>query len=104
MITKERLKYLLLDLLIADGNETNLMSKEAQNKYSILITEVTKAYYDIRFRGNEKCECHPEYAIKRLLEDKELSEFLKENKFYNVLQEHIKDYNPKINARIYREW
>lgn len=104
MITKERLKYLLLDLLIADGNETIFMSKEAQNKYSRLITEVTKVYYDIRFCGNEKCECHPEYAIKRLLEDKELSEFLKENKFYNVLQEHIKDYNPKINARIYREW
>lgn len=52
----------------------------------------------------KKCECHPEYAIKRLLKDKELSEFLKENKFYNVLQEHIKDYNPKVNARIYREW
>lgn len=82
MITKERLKYLLLDLLIADGNETIFMSKEAQNKYSRLIAVVTKAYYDIRFCGNEKCECHPEYAIKRLLEDKELSEFLIKNNFF----------------------
>ena len=56
------------------------MSKEAQNKYSMLITEVTKAYYDIRFCGNKGCVCHPERDIELLLQDKELSEFLKENK------------------------
>ena len=71
---------MLLDLLIEDGNKTNLMSKEAQNKYSMLITEVTKAYYDIRFCGNKGCVCHPERDIELLLQDKELSEFLKENK------------------------
>lgn len=70
---------MLLDLLIEDGNKTNLMSKEAQNKYSMLITVVAKAYYDIRFCGNKWCVCHPERDIELLLQDKELSEFLKEN-------------------------
>lgn len=101
MITKKRLKYLMLDLLITDGNEAIFMSKEGQSKYSRLITVVAKAYYDIRFCGNKGCVCHPEQDIKLLLQDKELSEFLKENKFYNVLQEHIKDYEPKVNCRIY---
>lgn len=54
MITKERLKYLLLDMLIKDGNETNFMNKEGQNKYRMLIIELAKAYYDIRFCGNKK--------------------------------------------------
>lgn len=103
MITKERLKYLLLDMLIADGNETIFMSKEAQNKYSRLIVLVTKAYYDIRFCGNKVCVCHPEHDIKLLLQDKELSDFLKKNRFYYVLQEHIEDYNPKVNIRIHEE-
>lgn len=103
MITKKRLKYLMLDLLITDGNEAIFMSKEGQSKYSRLIAVVTKAYYDIRFCGNKGCVCHPERDIELLLQDKELSEFLKENKFYNVLQEHIKDYEPKVNTRIYRE-
>lgn len=104
MITKERLKYLMLDLLIADGNETIFMSKEAQSKYSRLIAVVVKSYYDIRFCSNKGCVCHPEYDIKLLLQDKELSDFLKENKFYNVLQEYVKDYDPKVNTRIYGEW
>lgn len=104
MITKERLKYLLLDLLIADGNETIFMSKEAQNKYSRLIAVVTKAYYDIRFCGNKGCACHSEHDIKLLLQNKELSDFLKENRFYDVLQEYVKDYDPKVNTRIYGEW
>lgn len=103
MITKKRLKYLMLDMLITDGNETNFMSKEGQSKYSRLIAVVAKAYYDIRFCSNKGCVCHPEYDIELLLQDKELSEFLKENKFYNVLQEYVKDYNPKVNTRIYRE-
>ncbi len=103
MIAKERLKYLMLDMLITDGNETNSMSKEGQNKYSMLITVVAKAYYDIRFCSNKGCVCHPEHDIKLLLQDKELSEFLKENRFYDVLQEHIEDYEPKVNARIYGE-
>lgn len=30
MIAKERLKYLMLDMLITDGNETNSMSKEGK--------------------------------------------------------------------------
>lgn len=54
MITKKRLKYLMLDLLITDGNEAIFMSKEGQNKYRMLIIEVTKTYYDIRFCGNKK--------------------------------------------------
>ena len=49
MITKERLKYLMLDMLITDGNETIFMSKEGQSKYNRLIAVVAKAYYDIRF-------------------------------------------------------
>lgn len=103
MITKKRLKYLMLDLLITDGNEAIFMSKEGQSKYSRLIAVVAKAYYDIRFCSNKGCVCHPEYDIKLLLQDKELSNFLKENDFYNLLQEHIKDYEPKVNCRIYRE-
>lgn len=103
MITKKRLKYLMLDLLITDGNEAIFMSKEGQSKYSRLIVAVAKAYYDIRFCSSKGCICHPEHDIKLLLQNKELSNFLKENDFYNLLQEHIKDYNPKINARIYRE-
>lgn len=103
MLIKERLKYLLLDMLIADGNETIFMSKEGQSKYSRLITVVAKAYYDIRFCSNKGCVCHPEYDIKLLLQDKELSDFLKENRFYDVFQEHIEDYEPKVNARIYEE-
>lgn len=102
MITKKRLKYLMLDLLITDGNEAIFMSKEGQSKYSRLIAVVAKAYYDIRFCSNKGCVCHPEHDIKLLLRDKELSDFLKENRFYDVLQEHIEDYNPKVNTRIYR--
>ena len=101
MITKKRLKYLMLDLLITDGNEAIFMSKEGQSKYSRLIAVVAKAYYDIRFCSNKGCVCHPEHDIKLLLRDKELSDFLKENKFYDVLQEHIEDYEPKVNCRIY---
>lgn len=103
MITKERLKHLLLDMLIEDGNSVYFLSKEGQSKYSRLINVVAKAYYDIRFCSNKGCVCHPEYDIKLLLQDKELSDLLKENKVYNVLQEYVKDYNPKVNTRIYRE-
>lgn len=101
MITKKRLKYLMLDLLITDGNEAIFMSKEGQSKYSRLIAVVAKAYYDIRFCSNKGCVCHPEHDIKLLLRDKELSDFLKENRFYDVLQEHIEDYEPKVNCIIY---
>lgn len=104
MITKERLKYLMLDMLIEDGNSVHFLSKEGQSKYSRLIAVVVKAYYDIRFCSNKGCVCHPEYDIELLLRDKELSEFLKENRFYDVLQEYVKDYDPKVNTRIYGEW
>ena len=60
MIAKERLKYLMLDMLITDGNETIFMSKEAQNKCSRLIAVVAKAYYVIRFCSNKGCVCHPD--------------------------------------------
>lgn len=103
MLIKERLKYLLLDMLIEDGGSVHFLSKEGQSKYSRLIAVVAKAYYDIRFCGNKGCVCHPEHDIKLLLQDKELSDFLKENRFYDVLQEHIEDYEPKVNARIYGE-
>ena len=101
MMIKERLKYLLLDMLIEDGNSVYFLSKEEQSKYSRLINVVAKAYYDIRFCSNKGCICQPEHDIKLLLQDKELSDFLKANDFYNLLQEYIKDYEPKVNYRIY---
>lgn len=101
MIKKKELKALMLNMLIIDGNETNLISIDGQNKYRKLLIAVTKSYYDIRFCSYKKCQCHPENEIKLLMKDKELSEFLKDNKLYDILQEYIKDYSPNINNIIY---
>ena len=72
---------IILQLLILDGNETNLIEEEFSNtsydEYKDFTLEFIKKRYDVRFCGLGKCACHPEHKLRQYLNNKSLMDFLK---------------------------
>ena len=74
---------ILKEILILDGNETCCLDNDTYLYFQMLIVELTKVKYNIRYCGNKNCPCHPESDIKKILEKESLVDFLKENKLYD---------------------
>jgi hypothetical protein len=55
-----------------------------------------KSKYDIRYCSNNQCPCHPETKIRRLLSNKELSQFLEEEHLYNTIIKIINETNESV--------
>ena len=68
---------ILINLLTLDGNETNyIKDSEIYLLYKDLMIEVVKIEKNIRYCNRKDCPCQPEYKIRKLLEDKQLVDFL----------------------------
>lgn len=86
---------ILTNILMLDGNEsTSIRSVTTAINFSYLIVELAKIKYNIRYCGKVGCECHPESAIKQLLEDRVLYEFLQEEHLLEHIQALLVDYDP----------
>ena len=98
---------ILFNLLTLDGNETSLLNnKDTYLLFKELIIEVTKAKYEIRYCRTKNCKCHPEYVIKKLLEDYSLLQFLQVHGYEGIISDLRKtttDYIPTIAKGIYEE-
>ena len=96
---------ILFNLLLLDGNETNLLNdNNTIQNYRALVLELTKVKYNIRYCSNDNCPCHPEYAIKKLIEDDSLVNFLIENCYKDIVDDIknlVYNYTPIVAKGIY---
>lgn len=88
------LDNIIINLLLLDGNETCLLDDvEDYTCFRRLIIELVKIKYDVRWCNNENCSCHPESAIKDILEDNpEFYMFLKKYIKVDIIEKYINDY------------
>lgn len=87
---------ILKEALMLDGNETYSLDNNTYLFYQMLIVELTKIKYNIRYCSNKNCPCHPESDIKKILKKNTLVEFLKDNKLYEDIVNLTVNYEAKI--------
>lgn len=97
------IEKILFKALLLDGNETCEISADAYEKFKLLIIELTKIKYNIRYCSNQNCPCHPESKIAKLLGDEEIIVFLEDNNLLDDIVELTKNYNPIIADGIYND-
>lgn len=74
---KTNIDKIITKLLMLDDNETNFIeNSNVYFNFQELIKELTKVKYNIRWCSNLDCCCQPEYTIRIVLKDKELTDFL----------------------------
>lgn len=93
----------LFKSLLLHGNETTLLNDITYQNYKTLLIELTKIKYDIRYCKNKNCPCHPETSIKRLLNNKDLCDFLQENRLLGSINDLIESYIPIVAEGIYED-
>ena len=95
---------ILFKLLLLDGNETHYLKNDKNYRdFQALLIEVAKVEKNIRFCNNKKCPCHPEYMIKKLLQNEELRNFLNEwsKGVVESLEKWCETYVPVVADEIY---
>ena len=83
---------ILKEMLMLDGNETCSLDNDTYLYFQMLIVELAKVKYNIRYCSNQNCPCHPESDIKKILKKEFLADFLKENKLYDIIVNLTIDY------------
>lgn len=98
---------IIFELLLKDGNETNLIENaDLYFKFQELTKELVKVKYNIRYCRNKNCSCHPEYRIKELMKNEKLLGFLEDYCYKNIskdILELVTNYDPKIARGIYED-
>lgn len=74
----EKIDNIITELLLLDGNESNLLDNiEDYKDFIRLIIELVKIKYDVRWCSSDNCMCHPETTIRTILKNNfELYSFL----------------------------
>lgn len=80
---------LLFKLLMLDGNGTNLLeNQESYEYFKMLVLEIAKVKYSVRYCTNKGCPCHPETRILAILDVcPELYAFLEKERLKNDIVE-----------------
>ena len=82
-------KILFELLLLTSGDTIYLENEDSYNNFTMLIIELTKIKYNIRYFTKNKCCCLPEYKIEKLLSDEELMKFIKEFAYSTIVEEEV---------------
>jgi len=97
------IEKILFKALLLDGNETCEISKDTYEKFKILLIELAKIQYNIRYCSNPNCLCHPESTVHKLLADEEIIVFLEDNNLLDNIVELINNYEPIVADGIYND-
>lgn len=92
---------LIFKMLLLDQNETQELSSDDYEYFRILIVELTKIKYNIRYCTNNNCPCHPESTLKKLLGKDNLAQFLKENNLLKEIEYLTINYVPIVAEGIF---
>ena len=89
---------IFVKLLIFEENETHLLSEDGKKLYNYLLIDLFQSKYDIRYCTNNNCSCQPETRIKKILEDKEIKNFLIKERLLDKIVEYINNRDMKITV------
>jgi hypothetical protein len=64
-------------LLLIDGNETWELSDVGFDLFHRLIVQLSAIKYNVRWCSNQNCVCWPESTIRRIIENKEINDLLR---------------------------